>query len=278
MAACGLVLLSGIALAVRWRSYYFALPDWENRDARVVGQPGLQLCWLLTVGVLTGLAVGGLVIGPGGRLAMRLLAATSPEAEGLHTEAGFTIGHISTLGTIGFIVAVGIAFGVVVGPTFVFASFALPRGIGGGVLYGTALLVVFGSHIEPLRPGNEDFEVVGPSWLAVAAFSILAVLTGAVSAPVAGRIAAGLRGPRPVWAWWLVPVGLFTFLAFVQVPAALVALGLGSLAFLVATTNTPLRERLVGRGRSVLRVALAGVVLIAIPGFVAALDDILAAA
>ena len=67
MAACGLLLLAGVVLAVRWRRYYFAPPDWAARDPRMVERPWLQLLWVSGVGVLTGFAVGALVVGPGGR-------------------------------------------------------------------------------------------------------------------------------------------------------------------------------------------------------------------
>ena len=136
---------------------------------------------------------------------MRLLAATSPESKGFLTEAQESVGRITLGGTIGFIIFVGLAFGVAAGLTYVFVSFALPRGIGGGILFGAALLVVFGSHIDPLVPENHDFAIVGPGWLAVVAFTALAVLTGAVTAPFAGRVAAALPAPRPRWTWWLVP-------------------------------------------------------------------------
>jgi hypothetical protein len=275
MLACGLTLLSGLVLAYRWRNCQFALPDWSQHDPRALDRPGLQLGWLLSVGMLTGFAVGVLVIGPGARLVMRLLAATSPQATGHHTEAGFTIGRITLLGTIVFIVAVGAAFGAVVGPIYVFASFALPRGMLGGLLFGALLLVTVGSRIEPLRADNRDFTLVGPSWLAVAAFTTLSIATGATAAALAGRISATLSAPRPVWAWWLVPAALFSVPVFAEVPIAVVIVAVGSLAFVISSSRSPLREGLRHRGRMALRVTLVAVVLVALPTFISAVDDIL---
>src|SRR4051794_11823626 len=129
MVACGLLLLVACALTARWRHRSFALPDWEERDPALVSRPAVQLCWLLAVGGLSGGAVGALMVGPAGRLAMRLLAATSPDATGLETEAAQTVGRITTGGTVGFILFVGVPVGIAIGLTYVFVAAALPRGL-----------------------------------------------------------------------------------------------------------------------------------------------------
>lgn len=274
MLACGLVLLVATGLAVRWRSYAFALPDWAERDPAVATRPALQLCWLLVVGMLTGYAVGATVVGPAGRLAMRLLAATSPDATGLRTEADETVGQITVAGTIAFVVFVGLVVGLLVGLVYVLVSTALPRGIVGGVVYGLVLLVVLGSVLDPLRADNEDFDIVGPGWLAVVTFASMALLTGGVAAAFAGRIAAALPTPRLVWAWWLVPVGAFSALVLVLAPVALVVVVVGGFVFLVTAGLRSTGEDSRGRGRRVLQGVLAAAVLVTLPGFVLALDDI----
>ncbi len=278
LAACGLMLLVGVALCYRWRSYYLVQPEWLTSDpgtsSEGIARPWHQLLWLTSVGILTGFTVGALVVGPGGRLVMRLLAATSPESKGFQTEAQETVGRITLGGTIGFIIFVGLAFGVATGLTYVFVYFALPRGIPGGVIFGTALLVVFGSHVDPLRAGNHDFTIVGPGWLAVSAFTTLAVLTGATTAPIAGRIAAALPAPRSAWVWWLVPSALFTLLVFAALPVALVVPVLASTVFLSAAANRRLGELLCRRGKTAAVVVLTGVVLVSLPGFFSAVDDI----
>lgn len=278
LAACGLMLLVGVALSVRWRSYHLAQPDWAAREPGAsfdgVDRPWLRLLWLSTVGVLTGLTVGALVVGPGGRLVMRLLAVTSPESKGLQTEAQETVDRVTLSGTLGFVIFVGLAFGVAAGLIYVFVSFALPRGIAGGVIFGTGLLVVFGSRLDPLRADNPDFTIVGPGWLAVSAFTTLGVLTGATIAPVAGRISASLPAPRPRWLWCLVPAALFTFLVFVALPVGLVVPALGSVLFLSAAASARLRELLRRHGRTVVAIVLTAVVLASLPAFLSAMDDI----
>lgn len=278
MLACGLMVLLAVVLAYRWRSYQLALPDWASPEPDGVRAPVLELLWLLAVGILAGLSVGALVVGAGGRLVMRLLAATSPESQGFQTEAEETVGRITLGGTIGFIIFIGLGFGLAVGVTYVFVAFVLPRGIAGGVLFGVALLVVFATHLDPLRAGNPDFTIVGPAWLAVSSFTVLAVLTGAVTTPIAGRVAAGLGHPRPRWAWWLVPTGLVTLAGFADEPAAAVVPVVGGAIFILARTNPQLRERLRRPGRAVAGLALIAVVLASLPSFISAVDDILTVA
>ena len=58
----------------------------------------------ITLAVLAGVGSGVLIVGAGGRLAMRLLAATAGEgAQGRETEAEEIVGQITTGGTIEFV-------------------------------------------------------------------------------------------------------------------------------------------------------------------------------
>jgi hypothetical protein len=275
MVACGLVVIGACALATRWRHHSFALPDWAERDPALVPRPAVQLCWLLAVGGLAGGAVGALVVGPAGRLAMRLLAATSPDAAGLETEAQQTIGRITAGGTIGFVLFVGIPIGIAIGLIYVFVSAALPRGILGGLVYGALLLVVFGSTVDPLRAGNEDFDLLEPGWLAVATFALMALLTGVVTAVFAGRIATALPSPRPSWVWWFAPSAALTLLVFTALPVMIAIVAVCCLVFMVAKAGSPsLRDLATRRGPTILRSVLAVVVLVTLPVFVLALGDI----
>ena len=110
---------------------------------------------------------GVLAAGAGGRLAMRLLAATSPDAEGSLTEADQIVGRISVDGTLGFFVFVGVPAGLLSGVLYALVRPLLPRGRAGGVALGALLLVLAATRIEPLRADNPDFALVGPAWLAV---------------------------------------------------------------------------------------------------------------
>jgi hypothetical protein len=54
-------------------------------------------------------------------------------------------------------------------------------------------LVAFGWWVEPLRGSNPDFDIVGPAWLTVVAFSALALVEGMLVAAVVGRLSRAFR-------------------------------------------------------------------------------------
>ena len=118
---------------------------------------------------------------------MRLLAVTSPEAKGSITEAGETIGEITVGGTLGFIVFTGLGAGLVSGVLYALVRPVLPRGRLGGAILGALLVVLVGTRIEPLRSDNFDFALVGPDWLAVLSFSVLALFQGMLVVALASR-------------------------------------------------------------------------------------------
>jgi hypothetical protein len=88
------------------------------------------------------------------------------------------------------------------------------------------LLILVGSRLEPLRSDNFDFALVGPTWLAILAFTTLALLQGMLVVALAER--------------WL--------------PGAPTALA---------------------RHVTTIRIAAGALVLVALPGFVTALAEIL---
>jgi hypothetical protein len=271
MLACGAAVVVAAVVAWRWRSSTVELPAWAIAEKPTVGGSVRVLAWLAGVGISSGLLVGTLVVGPAGRLVMRLLAATSPEAQGRITEADQVVGRITLEGTVGFVVFVGIPFGVVVGLLHAFTCFLLPRGVLGGVLLGAGVLVVLGSTVDPLRGANPDFGIVGPGWLALLAFSALALLAGAVVAPVAGRVASAAGGPGRRWMLWMLPLDLLLVAALTPAPAALAVVALGSAVFVAAFVMTPAARRVAWhRARRALQVALAAAVAVSVPEFVSA--------
>jgi hypothetical protein len=219
IALCAALVAAGIVLVVRWGA----------QPGRDDGAPGLA-GWLRYAGaaLAAGAVAGVLAAGPGGRLAMRLLALTSPDAEGAFTEAGEVVGEISLDGTLGFIVFGGLPARVLSGALYALLRPLLPAGRAGGVVLGALLLILAGTRIEPLRAGNIDFAVLGPAWLAVLAFTVLALFHGMVV------VAVGARLPRR-------PAG----------------------------AATGRRHVLAGR------IAVAVLVLLALPGFVTSVADIL---
>src|SRR5690349_4146532 len=117
MVVCGVVALCTRVLAVRWRAYGFVL------DVRVGTSGRSRLrgrARVLAVGYLTGLVTGALFIGPTGRLAMRLLASTSPTAQGATTDAGEVVGRITVDGTLAFVTFAGCGTGLAVALVYVF--------------------------------------------------------------------------------------------------------------------------------------------------------------
>jgi hypothetical protein len=125
---------------------------------------------------------------------MRLLALTS-DADGALTEAEATIGEITAGGTLGFIVFAGVPAGLLTGLLYALIAPALPRGRVGGLVLGAFALLLGGWTIDPLRPGNFDFNLVGPDWLSILAFTALALFQGLVTVAIASRLAAPGQEP-----------------------------------------------------------------------------------
>ena len=230
--------------------------------------------WYLVVAVVAGLGSGVLLAGAGGRLAMRLLAATAGDAaQGRLTEADETVGNITVGGTVGFIIFTGLFFGGASGVLYLIMRRWLPQGRPGGVAFGGLLLMLLGTRLEPLRADNPDFEIVGPSWLAVAVFSALVIAHGMLVAALAGRYSRSLpliaRRGRAIAGHG--PLLLLGPMAPVMVPVAgigLVTVGLSRLRPVVEAVRS---RRFVTVGRIVLVVT----VIIALPSFLASIGDIL---
>jgi hypothetical protein len=276
MAVCGILVLAGLATIVRWGGLELQ-PPWPPPDPDDPPSPGTvarRYLWYVTVAVVSGLGSGILLAGAGGRLAMRLLAATAGDgAQGRITEAEEVVGEITVGGTIGFVVFTALFFGVATGGLFLLIRRWLPGGRLGGLAFGGVLLVVAASRVEPLRRDNPDFDIVGPGWVSVVVFGALVVAHGMSVAAIAGRYSRTLplvsRRRSAVVAH--APLLLLLPIASVVVLIAMVgivAAGAGRLPSVVATLRSP-RFAVVGRA------VLAAVVVVATPGFVATVADIL---
>src|SRR5688572_31541905 len=103
IAACAALVAAGVAMVVKWRG---------DRPEHVRGGWPRHAGAALAAGALAGV----LAAGAGGRLVMRLLALTSPEAEGSLTEASEIVGEISAGGTTGLILFGGMPAGALLGP------------------------------------------------------------------------------------------------------------------------------------------------------------------
>lgn len=272
MVLCGVLVIGGIAATVRWGDSSF-----EPLDPAATATAAQRYFWNVTVAVTAGVGAGVLVAGAGGRLVMRLLAATAgDQAQGKLTEAEEVVGRISTGGTIGFVVFTALFFGLATGIVYVLVRRWLPAGRVGGLTYGALLLVVLGTRIEPLRADNPDFDIVGPSWLALAAFGALVVTHGMVVAALAAwysrRLAPFSAGSR---AW----LGYAPLVALAPIfPALAILVAGGAVAVLVGKTAGQGSDRDLPRmSRRMLlggRAVLCGAALVALPGFISAVIDI----
>ena len=140
----------------------------KDRDSRVGRAEHVvrRLAAVTWAGALLGLLVGGI----GSRLAMLLLARLNPQATGVTSDDGFTIGHLTTdtfnllaVTTLIGVLGGGIYFvlrGLMFGPRwFQVASISL----GPAVVVGSMLV-----HVEGV-----DFTVLDPVWLSIVMFVVI---------------------------------------------------------------------------------------------------------
>ena len=274
MVVCSALLAAGLAMAAGWRGSAFTPPP--GAADLTAEETARRFAWYAALALAGGVIAGVLVIGAGGRLAMRLLAVTAGDgAQGQLTEADEIVGRISVDGTIGFILFNGIFGGIVFsGPYLIMRRF-LPPGPLGGAAYGLGLLVVLGTTLDPLRPENPDFDIVGPGWMAVAVFSALAVVFGVTLAAVMARLSQWLpliAPKRRVLVRYLGPAAV-SALAF---PVTAV-LAITCIVTMIATRFRPLVDAVRSRhwvlGARVVTLALVAVTL---PHTVSSLIDIAA--
>jgi hypothetical protein len=269
---CGILLAIGIVLTVLWSGERLVTPEFPTAS-RHPHLDGLRFyLWWATVFTVIGTATGVLITGAGGRLAMRLLALTSPDATGRLTEAQAIVGDITVNGTIALAIFGALPFAFASAALYLLVAPWLPRGRLGGPTFGAVLLVTIGPFIDPLRPDNIDFDKVGPGWLSVLLFAALAVLQGAALAALAGRLSRSLplmsRRNWPATGALLLP-------AVVLFPVGVV-IAFGA----IVTTALPrllpwfLALRASRGGVIVGRVLLAVAVLAALPAFIVAVASI----
>jgi len=279
IVGCVVLVLVGLLVVVRWGGLAVQPPPMPTNDEPdPTGRPPVGLVvrrylWYLTLAISAGVGAGILAAGAGGRLAMRLLAVTAgPTAQGRITEADQVVGRISAEGTLGFIVFTGLFFGAASGAAYLLLRRWLPGGRTGGVAFGALLLVLAGTRLEPLRPGNPDFDLVGPGWVSVAAFAALVLFHGMLLAALAGRLSRAVPllalTPRAIIAH--VPL-LLLALGSVALVAAIVGVAVVSASQVPAVAGVWRDRRLVTAGR----VILSLVALAALPSFARAITDIL---
>jgi hypothetical protein len=269
MAVCGVLVVAGIAVVAAWGGRPFQPPDPAATTA------GQRYVWNVAAAVGSGIGAGLLMAGAGGRLVMRLLAVTAGDgAQGRITEADEVVGRITVDGTIGFVVFTALFFGLATGVVYMLVRRWLPAGRLGGLAYGALLLLIAATRIEPLRADNPDFDLVGPSWLALLGFAALVLAHGMLVAALAARYSQALV---PFSADVRVALRYTPFLLLLPIFPLLAILGAGGLVWVAinrAVSGPPatggLSHRALVAGRTVLVVAACGL----LPGFVSAVFDI----
>lgn len=279
---CAVLLAMGVVVTIIWWRERFVAPltpftrpsgsDGSNSGS-LRHVDGLRLyAWWAAVFIVIGTATGILITGAGGRLVMRLLALMSPEATGRLTEGQAAVGEISLEGTLAFALFGALPFAFASAALYLLVVPWLPRGALGGLLLGAVMFITVSPFVDPLRAENFDFDIVGPGWLAVVAFALLALLQGAALSAIAGRLSRSLQlMTRRNWPQTVVPL----LLAVVLFPIGAV-LAVGALVTFALPRLLPwfLVVRASRTGVVVGRVLLAVAVVAALPAFAGAVVSI----
>ena len=161
----------------------------------------------LSAGVIGGLAMGALIGGVGGRLAMFVLRLTSdPSLHGLKTDDGFTIGRFS--GETLFLVIATAALGIIGGLVYLAVRPWWPD------RWRAALTGVFGGIVGGalfISPDGLDFTLLDPLPLAIVMFIALPAIYGVAMSVFVERLLRSDLGASTSWGWLL---GLLPLVAF----------------------------------------------------------------
>jgi hypothetical protein len=220
-----------------------------------------ELAELARVIVVAGVAVGAVVGGLGGRLAMLLLRVTSPDSvTGVESDDGFTIGQVTVGGTYNLVV-LGAAAGVIgaaaylavrpwlVGPLWLRRATV---GATAGALVGSMLI-----HADGV-----DFTLLEPLWLAVSLFIALPTIAGVALAMTVDSVSSPSSWTAHGRARWALPLVLAVLVA----PAIAVIAPIMLVAAAVLLVARALRGSLDDSvfGRTAVRVGFALVPLLGI--------------
>lgn len=278
IAGSVLLFLAGMWFIVRWGGIPIQPPasDGPYSDRRSATAAAMRrYFWWANLWCFAALISGLLVAWPGGRLLMRILAATSPDsAQGRLTEAQANVGFITPEGTLALLLFGGLPTAFVASLIYLVIHRWLPPGRLSGPLAGLLGILVFGGTVDPFRTDNIDFTFIRPGWLSVVLFVVLAVLIGASLAAAAGWYSVKLALPsrRTVFAY----LPLLTAIIF---PPAAVLILLGAILVLAwpgvaaGRQQGTMSPKYLWAGRALLALA----VLVSLPSFIAAVTFIITA-
>lgn len=226
-SVCVVGLVFAASFVVRWGRCPTRVEQQDRADPMRATDVLRQFLRTCAIGVSAGAIAGVLVGGLGGRLAMRILAATSGDSvQGALTDAEERVGDITLSGTLGLVIFIGIFGGIAGGLLFMALRRWLPnRAWMAGLAIG--MLLLFIARADPLDPKSVDLEILSPELLAVALFLVLFPLYGMVLASLVARFDRSYpvlsRRPRAIAAHLpLLPVVLAPPLALALVVGAVV--------------------------------------------------------
>jgi hypothetical protein len=289
MTVTGLVLLVGIALTLWWggtgyKTWEPALDVDAERTSRSPAEdrgPSVRttvLRYLRGVGIalVGGFWAGALVTGPFVRLIMRLLAVTAgDDAQGRLTEADEVVGSIDIDGTIGLVIFGGILPGLLSGAIYVVFRRWMPRGQLGGVVFGALHLVVAATRVDPLRPDNPDFDLLGPGWLAVAAFGLASVFHGMAVVAIANRYSHNIPPAASARTRAVVPL-ILPALLLIPAFVLLVNIAVGFVITIAGSRIEPVVRFVRSRGALVGgRIAVVLLAVALLPGTITDVHDVI---
>ncbi len=189
---------------------------------------------MVSATVIIGAGLGALIGGIGGRIAMRILFATSDDrVKGVTSDDGFEIGRFTLASTIGLVVLTAL-IGVLAALLYLVARpFVLP--LGAAVVPAMAALYgVLGGAMMVHRDGV-DFNTLEPAALAIGLFvAICAGFGAAVSSLTNAAVADGGWAARRSW-WLLGPPVLLALLP----PFVVVVCFAGTCNWLASVRNRP---------------------------------------
>ena len=170
----------------------------------------------------------------------------------------------------------GVLPGLLSGFIYLLARRWLPGGRLGGLVFGVLHLVVAATRLDPLRPDNPDFDLVGPGWLSVLTFAVASILHGMAVVAIANRYSASFPPKAATRLPAILPLTL-PVLFLVPGVALLAPLLLGLAVYVGLSQVRPIVK--VARSRAGVvsgRVAMAALGLALLPGTVIGLGDIIA--
>jgi hypothetical protein len=238
---CSAALALAACFAVRWGGLRRAERD-EHADT--YGANALATLRAVTVTLYTAAIGGILVAGFGGRLFMRILAATSPDnLRGVLTQADEQIGQVTFGGTAFLILFAGMFAGLLGAGAYRLLRRWLPDAAWqAGLVTSLLLFGLFGASQDVLTADNRDFHLLSPTWLAVLLIAATTALFGVTIGAVHERLDRGLptlsRAPKVLAAY--APLLAFA-LAIVVLPMALSLVVIGGFAapFAARAVKTP---------------------------------------